>query len=43
MYLSQQMKAIVIGSGIAGLATAVRLRAKGYNVEVFESNAYTGN
>lgn len=42
MYLSQQMKAIVIGSGIAGLATAVRLRAKGYNVEMFESNAYTG-
>ncbi|MGC6533624.1 MAG: 1-hydroxycarotenoid 3,4-desaturase CrtD [Flavobacteriales bacterium] len=36
------MKAIVIGSGIAGLATAVRLRAKGYHVEVFEANAYTG-
>lgn len=42
MYLSHQMKAIVIGSGIAGLATAVRLRAKGYHVEVFEANAYTG-
>jgi len=35
-------KAIVIGSGIAGLAAAVRLRAKGYEVEVFESNSYAG-
>lgn len=34
--------AIVIGSGIAGLATAIRLKAKGYNVEVFEQNNYTG-
>ncbi len=34
--------AIVIGAGIAGLATAVRLTAKGYNVTVFESNSYPG-
>ena len=34
--------AIVIGAGIAGLATAVRLRAKGYQVTVFESNSYPG-
>ena len=36
------MKAIVIGSGIAGLASAIRLRKKGYQVEVFEANEYTG-
>lgn len=32
----------VIGSGIAGLATAVRLAQKGYQVDVFEKNAYPG-
>ena len=36
------MKAIVIGSGIAGLASAIRLRKKGYDVDVYEANAYTG-
>ena len=36
------MKAIVIGAGIAGLASAVRLRKKGYDVTVFEANSYTG-
>jgi phytoene desaturase len=35
-------QAIVIGSGIAGIASALRLRAKGYDVSVFEKNAYTG-
>ena len=35
-------KAIVIGSGIAGLASALRLRAKGYDVDVFEANDYAG-
>ncbi|MBV6640725.1 MAG: phytoene desaturase [Cyclobacteriaceae bacterium] len=35
-------KAIVIGSGIAGLASALRLRSKGYEVKVFEANAFTG-
>ena len=34
--------AIVIGSGIAGLASALRLKAKGYHVVVFEANAYAG-
>ncbi|HEV7350706.1 1-hydroxycarotenoid 3,4-desaturase CrtD [Telluribacter sp.] len=32
----------VVGAGIAGIATAVRLAAKGYPVEVFEGNAYPG-
>ena len=35
-------KAIVIGSGIAGLASALRLRKQGYEVDVFEANSYPG-
>ena len=35
-------KAIVIGAGVGGLATAIRLAKKGYAVEVFESNDYVG-
>jgi phytoene dehydrogenase-like protein len=35
-------KALVIGSGIAGLASALRLRHKGYEVTVFEANEYVG-
>ena len=35
-------KCIVIGSGIAGLASALRLRAKGFEVMVFEANSYPG-
>ncbi len=34
--------AIVVGSGIAGLACALRLRAKNYHVTVFEANPYPG-
>ena len=35
-------KAIIIGSGIAGIAAAIRLAVKGYEVEVFEANSYPG-
>jgi len=35
-------KVIIIGSGIAGLALSVRLKSKGYNVEVFEKNKNVG-
>ncbi|WP_291785659.1 1-hydroxycarotenoid 3,4-desaturase CrtD [Cecembia sp.] len=35
-------KAIVIGAGIAGLAAAVRLANKGFQVQVFEANPYPG-
>lgn len=35
-------KACVVGSGIAGLASAIRLRRKGYQVDVFEANPYPG-
>ncbi len=36
------MDIAIIGSGIGGLSAAVRLRAQGYNVTVFESNSYPG-
>lgn len=35
-------KAIVVGSGIAGLASAARLASKGYEVHVFEKNDFFG-
>lgn len=35
-------KAIVIGSGVAGMAAAIRLAIQGYAVEVMERNAYAG-
>ncbi len=34
--------AAVIGAGIAGIASAIRLAVKGYRVDVFEANAYPG-
>ena len=35
-------KAIVIGAGIGGIASALRLVKKGYEVTVFDSNNYPG-
>jgi phytoene desaturase len=35
-------KALIIGAGIAGIATAIRLAVKGFQVEVFEANNYPG-
>jgi len=35
-------KAIIIGAGVGGMATAIRLRLLGYNVQVFEKNEYPG-
>lgn len=35
-------KAIVVGSGIAGIATAIRLAAVGYSVQLFEKNKSPG-
>ncbi len=35
-------KAIIIGAGVGGMATAIRLKLLGYNVEVFEKNDYPG-
>jgi phytoene desaturase len=37
-----QKKALIIGAGLAGIATAIRLAAKGYRVEVFEANSSPG-
>jgi phytoene desaturase len=38
----KQPKAIVIGSGVAGMACAVRLAVQGFEVTVYERNAYPG-
>ena len=38
----ESKKIIIIGAGVAGLALSVRLILQGYDVEIFESNAYTG-
>jgi phytoene desaturase len=38
----QQKKAIIIGSGVAGLAAAIRLAVQGHAVEVYERNSYPG-
>ncbi len=35
-------KAVVIGSGIGGLASALRLKSKGYDVTVFEASSHVG-
>ncbi len=36
------MQAIVIGSGIGGIATSIRLAIQGYRVTVYEANSYPG-
>ena len=35
-------KVIVVGAGVGGLATAIRLQSKGYEVEIFEKEAMVG-
>jgi len=35
-------KVIIVGSGIAGLATAIRLAVQGFAVTVYEKNSYPG-
>ena len=39
---TQVQKAIVIGSGVGGLATAIRLARRGYHVTVFEAQSHFG-
>ncbi|RYE22885.1 MAG: FAD-dependent oxidoreductase, partial [Sphingobacteriaceae bacterium] len=39
---TSNQKALIIGAGIAGIATAIRLAVKGFAVEVFEANSYPG-
>ncbi len=38
----QQPTAVVVGAGIAGIASAIRWARKGYSVQVFEANSYPG-
>jgi phytoene desaturase len=40
--MQNSKSAIIIGSGVAGLATAIRLQLKGYAVTVYEKNSYPG-
>jgi phytoene desaturase len=40
--MSAKLTAYIIGSGIAGIATAIRLAVQNYNVTVFEKNNYPG-
>ncbi len=35
-------KIVIVGAGVAGLASAIRLAVKGYSVNVFEANSYPG-
>ncbi|MFN5910558.1 MAG: 1-hydroxycarotenoid 3,4-desaturase CrtD [Bacteroidota bacterium] len=38
----ENKKALIVGSGIAGIASAIRMAVKGYAVSVYEANAYPG-
>jgi len=40
--LDRSRKAVVIGAGVAGIASSIRLAVKGFQVEVFEANDYPG-
>lgn len=40
--MSHTLSAIIIGSGVAGLASATRLAMQGFEVTVFEKNNYPG-
>lgn len=40
--MNHSLKAVVIGSGVAGLAAAIRLAVQGLQVTVFEKNEYPG-
>ncbi|MBI3238210.1 MAG: NAD(P)-binding protein, partial [Flavobacteriia bacterium] len=42
MTQEKHQQAIVVGSGIAGIAGAIRLACKGYDVTVLEANSYPG-
>ena len=36
------MKVAIIGSGIGGICAAIRLKNKGFDVDVFEKNEFPG-
>jgi len=39
---TRNIKVAIIGAGIAGIATSIRLAARGFQVEIYEANAYPG-
>lgn len=39
---NENKKIAIIGAGIAGIASAVRLACKGYDISVYEANEYAG-
>ena len=40
--LLYRKKIIVVGAGVGGLSTAIRLQSKGYQVEIFEKESMVG-
>lgn len=38
----EKEKVLIVGSGIAGIAASIRMAVKGYDVDVYEANTYTG-
>lgn len=42
MITENNKKCAVVGAGISGIAAAIRMRNKGYQVTVFEANAFPG-
>ena len=38
----KKKKVVIIGAGIAGIATAIRLKSKGNDVSIYEANSYPG-
>jgi len=40
--MTNQKTVVIVGSGIGGLAAAIRLSTQGYDVKVFEKNSYPG-
>ena len=41
-FICMSKKAIVVGAGIAGIATSIRLSKQGYTVDVFEASQHPG-
>ena len=40
--MNNPLKAVIIGAGVGGIATAIFLAQKGYSVDVYEKNADPG-
>src|SRR5664279_2239998 len=42
MIKENNKKCVVIGAGVSGIAAAIRMRNKGYSVDVYETNSFAG-